>query len=487
MGRVIISTLATTLLVGCNSQGLIPPENPSQKTHQVNFTATSVEENGAFAEELSARKTFNIFRAWNSRISPDKYGLYWTANNYDLPGKFSLEETYWNYHYVGKAHSDYPGIQNFIREGVNWGHAAEYGKTLATDYTKPEFHMYYADLVAQRNSDVDGILLDWWHDHHGKVNSKNAVAKARKSIAVELRDKLGDDFLLVGNVNWRKDTATIDYLNGVFLELYKTPYERRNAYTPVEIDRMIDLLKYYESNLQYPKLIAFEPWRVSERNSSNQNALEQDRITPANQRLAQLFASILNVHTSNGYYLYADSNHDTEYGDHGHAWYGFYDIDIGKPSSMGIEVDSRIGIRKYEKGLLGYNYTAENVEIVTQSGTLEIPAFSGSICIFSGDECLDIGRMENNVELKFEDGRFVRFTTYDCAPMSLNDGYSVPTSLTMSGDRYVISFDPSITVLSLKSPNGESEQYTLTSESGSFKIADGRTVRYSTGDNRRCK
>ena len=50
MGRVLIPTLAITLLVGCNSQGLIPPENPSQKTHQVNLTSSSVEESGAFAE-----------------------------------------------------------------------------------------------------------------------------------------------------------------------------------------------------------------------------------------------------------------------------------------------------------------------------------------------------------------------------------------------------------------------------------------------------
>lgn len=378
-------------IIGCNPDSVATNNKPTTTQYVVEFETAKPNAAGAYTSELSARNTFNIFRAWNSRISPKKYGLYWTSNNYDLPGKFSLEETYWNYHYVGKSHANYPGIKQFVRKGVNWGHAAEYGKTLATDYTNPEFHKYYADLVAQRNSNVDGILLDWWHDHHGKVNSKATVAKARKQIAQAVREKMGDDFLLVGNVNWRKDTATIQHLNGVFLELYKTPYERKNAYTSSEIDKMIDLLKYYENKLQYPKLIAFEPWRVSQRSKSNGRSLTEDRLTPENQRFAKLFATILSVHTSNGYYLYADSNHDTDYGDHGHAWYSFYDLDIGKPTSLGIEVAKRVGVRRYEKGLLGYNYTSRDVEVATPNGTLKIPAKSGALCQFTSmGDCVEI-------------------------------------------------------------------------------------------------
>ena len=90
-------TFLTIFLVGCNSLGLIPPENPSLNSYTVvipDLEKNSVNE--SFSDELNARKTFNIFRAWNAEISPEKYGLYWTSNNWDLPGKFSLEETYWN-------------------------------------------------------------------------------------------------------------------------------------------------------------------------------------------------------------------------------------------------------------------------------------------------------------------------------------------------------------------------------------------------------
>ena len=397
---------------------------PSTKQYTVEFDGTVPTATGAYTAELTERKTFNIFRAWNTSISPEKYGLYWTHDIYDeLPGKFSLETPGWNYHYVGKTWNNYPGIEQFVRKGVNWGHGAEYGTTLATDYTNPEFHDYFAELVAILNSDVDGILLDWWHDNHYEINSKSAVAKARKQIAQVVREKMGDDFLIVGNVNWDKDTATIENLNGVFLELYKTPYERKNAYTSIEIDSMIDVLTYYENELQYPKLIAFEPWRVSQQSKSNSKSLTEDRLTPENQKFAKLFATILNVHTSNGYYLYADSNDDTEDGDHGHAWYSFYDLDIGKPTSKGVEVANRIGVRKYEKGLLGYNYTSRDIDIVTPNGTIKIPSQSGEILYLVGGEYQTISFI-GEVTNKIYSGNSSEYEFYNLG----SDKYGVGTT-----------------------------------------------------------
>ena len=394
---------------------------PSTKKYTVEFDETVPTATGAYTAELTERKTFNIFRAWNTSISPEKYGLYWTHDIYDeLPGKFSLETPGWNYHYVGKSWNNYPGIEQFVRKGVNWGHAAEYGTTLATDYTNPEFHDYFAELVAILNSDVDGILLDWWHDNHYEINSKSAVAKARKQIAQHVREKMGDDFLLVGNVNWDKDTATIENLNGVFLELYKPHF---NAYTSIEIDTMVDVLTYYENELQYPKLIAFEPWRVSQQSKSNSKSLTEDRLTPENQKFAKLFATILNVHTSNGYYLYADSNDDTEDGDHGHAWYSFYDLDIGKPTSKGVEVANRIGVRKYEKGLLGYNYTSRDIDIVTPNGTIKIPSQSGEILYLVGGEYQPISFI-GEVTNKIYSGNSSEYKFYNLG----SDKYGVGTT-----------------------------------------------------------
>ena len=69
-------------------------------------------------------------------------------------------------------------------------------------------------------------MLDWWHDHHQSSSgySKHQVRMARTAIAKKLRAKIGPDKIILGNVSWRKDTATVPYINGVFLELYKEPY-----------------------------------------------------------------------------------------------------------------------------------------------------------------------------------------------------------------------------------------------------------------------
>ena len=62
---------------------------PSTKQYTVEFDETVPTATGAYTEELTARKTFNIFRAWNTSISPEKYGLYWTHDIYDeLPVSF---------------------------------------------------------------------------------------------------------------------------------------------------------------------------------------------------------------------------------------------------------------------------------------------------------------------------------------------------------------------------------------------------------------
>ena len=70
---------------------------------------------------------------------------------------------------------------------------------------------------------MDGILFDWWHDEHDFAGgfSKSKVKQSRINIVKEVRDELGDDFLIIGNTNWRKDSGTHDTINGVFMELNK--------------------------------------------------------------------------------------------------------------------------------------------------------------------------------------------------------------------------------------------------------------------------
>ena len=93
---------------------------PFTDQYTVAFDGAVTTARGYYTIELTERETFNIFRPWNTSISPEKYGLYWTHDIYDeLPGKFSLETPNWNYHYVGESWNNYPGISQFVREGVD--------------------------------------------------------------------------------------------------------------------------------------------------------------------------------------------------------------------------------------------------------------------------------------------------------------------------------------------------------------------------------
>ena len=77
-------------------------------------------------------------------------------------------------------------------------------------------------------------MFDWWHNNLTSNNgySKNQNRKARIAIAKKLRKKLGPDKIIMGNVNWRKDKDTVDYINGVFLELSKKGTKRTYRTSP---------------------------------------------------------------------------------------------------------------------------------------------------------------------------------------------------------------------------------------------------------------
>ena len=59
----------------------------------------------------------------------------------------------------------------------------------------------------------------------------------------------------------------------------------------------------------------------------------------------------------NGYILYGDNNPDNPSGDHYHTYYDFYNTDLGKAISDGVEITDGLAYKKYEKGLIAYNRT----------------------------------------------------------------------------------------------------------------------------------
>ena len=262
----MMAIAAATLVIGLTSSCMQIEDQPKQ-------VAPVVKRNSLVDPILALRRTVNPFLAWNKKEgrNGNRYGLAWTADPRRSVYRQSdplirLTELYWHYYYPNTSWLDYPGIEPYLTD-TNWGHAAEYGTTLATDITSPGYLDYIASISARnvKNAAAHGVLLDWWHDHQQSSSgySEGQVKAARVSIAKKLRDRFGSNKIILGNVNWKKDTSTARFLNGVFLELYKEPYYSSvsRLYRSSELAEIEKLLEFYEANLAAPKLIALEVWR----------------------------------------------------------------------------------------------------------------------------------------------------------------------------------------------------------------------------------
>jgi len=356
------------------------------------------------SEKLRAQNTIKIFKAWlggsefPSSPFEHRYNLFWTVfersagNTQASPALINLHQLNWNMNYTYTSWDDYEGIEKYLTN-KRWFHEEEYGDTIAVKFWDKGYPDFLANLAVRdlTRNQAEGIMLDWWRDEGGVLRSTGLsieqVQKARTRIAKALRNKLKKDAIILGNVGWDFNTTTTEYINGVFLELYKVPGQKEYTYS--EIKKMENLLKFYDENLQEPRIIAMAPWRVSELNAP-------DAISPSssvNIKYAKLFAAMSVVIPKNGYILYSDNNWDSTDQDYGNVYYDFYGFDVGKPTSGFIKSEEGVGYKEHEHGFVAYNINKSDAQIKRKSGQLiMVPAKSGLFCRDQSDkvECLSV-------------------------------------------------------------------------------------------------
>lgn len=343
------------------------------------------------SEKIEKRGTINAFNAWQTQKGMSGYGLYWNGDDNPNNGTSSqrkktivLTTPTWNYYYPLGGYN-YPGIEPFLTDR-NWNHDAEYGKTVALDISNPAFVPYFINLVDMRKGASDGVMLDWWHNHHSSGLSEGEVQKSRLNLVKAMREHFGPNFVILGNVSWRKDTVTARYLSGVFLELYKEPYQSSSnrLYTRAELKEMQGLLDFYQEKLGYPKIIALEGWRKTE------SLTDTDRNSSENRRIAKIMTAMSAVIPDNGYILYGDNNPDTPIGDHNHLLYDFYKFDIGKPIKDAVKITSNARYREFENGVIAYNLGSQQVKISLGGFEIEVEGESAAFCKYSktAPECV---------------------------------------------------------------------------------------------------
>ena len=339
--------------------------------------------------KLNNRDTINPFLAWKYhfwKLPMNRYNLYW--NGGDMPlrdtSALNLQEMRYAFWYTwddvwGKR--VYNDIKKFVVSG-EFGHDKEYGETFSIDITHPDYPAALANIAERevRKKNLDGIMLDWWVDWLPSGFSKKEVREARIRIAKAIRQRLGDDKIILANVMWEKDKHTVEYLNGVFLEFWKDGSEGR-LYNSSELSKIESSIEYYNRHLADPKIIAINGHRKTK------NITDKDRNSQENRRMAKLLTAMSVVIPTNGYILYGDGSRDDPDTDHDHILYDFYSFDIGQPTEPTMSVKKGVGIREHEDGFVAYNISNRKAKIMRISGqTVEIEAKAGLFCRDSSAE-----------------------------------------------------------------------------------------------------
>jgi nitrogen fixation protein len=394
MKTVLISLIAV-VLTGCNtlpdrSEKPVTLKAEPFKDYQYAFDNSS--ETGRI---LSARKTVNPFLAWNNDtgISTIKkghgdngeyYGMHWNNGSWrrcSSDNRLELKTPSWNYHYVGKNWDNWSSLelkrfQSEFATKQKWNHSDIWDTAVVMNILDPRFSDVFAEEVNQGTKGCfNGVLLDWWHKNHPTQWRGRKVEIAMQKISKAIRQKMGDDFLILGNVNYETNKKVVSDINGVFLELYK---KHGRPYTTQEIRKIESIVDFYNTHLRYPKVIALEAWRLTDpsvpRDHSDARDLEEikkDRNSEINNRYARLFTAMSVVSADTGYILYPDNWF------HDHHYYDVWRVDLGKPNSSMLQINEGVRAKRFEKGYVVYNRTNKNVEVEMEGLNVFVPAKDG--------------------------------------------------------------------------------------------------------------
>ena len=221
--------------------------------------------------------------------------------------------------------------RSFLPEGHRWWLRDEHGQIvkgweegnyLCLDYRNAEFRRHIARRAkAVINSGVaDGILLDWWHeDAH------------RLALVKEIRAAIGEEALIIGNANDRIAPLTAPYINGFFMECYRSA-------TIEDWQRLAETLSWAEQHLRRPHVNCIEVWYHQSREDLN---------------LMRAVTTLSLTH-SDGYCLFSDPN-PLPTSDHLHDWYPFWDKGLGKPAAEAMERPDGTTLRRFDNGTVVYN------------------------------------------------------------------------------------------------------------------------------------
>jgi hypothetical protein len=253
------------------------------------------------------------------------------------------------------------------------------------DFTNPAVQELVSDQAkALKESGLfDGVFLDWMGEYPttddasiqgwNPILSRETELAARVAIIKKIRQKTGDDFIIMGNMNYAKNPTLASLLNAVFMECYKGPYNA--TYSHDELAQIQAAVIFNQQRLAAPALVCLEGWRICNEYNPDLKTRISERNSPDNQRMMRFFTT-MSLALTNGYVLFGDDNAIPLW-DHTHNWYEFWDAPIGKAISEYNKSYKDIGglyIREFENAWVVYNFSGKEQLIDLPS---EVKSVSG--------------------------------------------------------------------------------------------------------------
>lgn len=241
---------------------------------------------------------------------------------------------------------------------------------MLVDFRNPKLQELIARkaLALKETGVFDGIMLDWWNEHHatsgrwpkwdGTHLTRDEERAARIAILRRIRQKVGDEFLILVNSNYRPVPRSAPYVNGLFMECWKR--DHRKGYEPEQVRKMAATLLWAEKNLRAPRINCLEGWRVVTDYAGGREVRIKERDSEVNRRWMRMITTLSLTH-SDGYVLFGDDNAQPA-PDHLHNWYEFWDANLGTPLSPGKKQDDGSFKREFSNGTAVYN-PAGNAEV----------------------------------------------------------------------------------------------------------------------------
>ncbi len=242
------------------------------------------------------------------------------------------------------------------------------------DFTNPELQQLVVQqaMAIQKSGLFDGIMMDWMNENATSDDAstegwnpylKDEVElKARMELLQNIRNAVGDEFLIMGNTNQRMMSKLAPLLNAAFMENHKPNYKEN--YTDEQLQQIQEAVIFNQEHLHEPKIVCVEGWRVHDEYNPDRDTRIKERNSDENLQTMRLFTT-MTLTLSNGCVLFADDN-AIPLADHYHNWYNFWDLPIGKPvgktGTLYNNIDN-LYLREFENAWVVYNFsgTAQNI------------------------------------------------------------------------------------------------------------------------------